>query len=117
MASKAEKLNIKHFWANINGDGSEDEKSITLTKSDLTFIHALLSDAFDKVTSDKYHNAIHRYTTDLWEINKIIYIEKEIWGALETPNNAREIIQSFLDAKREWVHKHADELNEEEMEK
>lgn len=87
--------------------------SIELTKNELTLMHALLSDEFEKITSDKSRNALHRYSTDIWMLNTVIGIEKEIWNKMESPNEARKIVQTFLDTKREWMHKHQKEIEEE----
>lgn len=113
MTNKTTKLNIKHYWDDINGAQYNKRNNITLDRSELILLHALLSDAFEKITSGKYRNTLHRYSTDLWEINTIISIEQEIWGVLEDANNARVIIQTFLDQKREWFNKHHKEILEE----
>ena len=99
------------------GAGSKAYNSVItveLTKNELTLIHALLSDEFEKLLSDKNHNALHSYKVDRWMIDTVIGIEKEIWNKMESPQGAREIVQTFLDAEREWLKKHRKEFKEEE---
>lgn len=104
--------NIKLYWG-AGSDSYNRVVSLDMTKNELTLIHALLSDEFEKITSEKSHNAIHRYSTDIWMLDTIIGIEKEIWNKMETPNEAREIVQTFLDAKHEWGTRHRKEIEEE----
>ena len=87
--------------------------SIELTKNELALMHALLSDEFEKLLSDKNHNVLHDYKVDKWMIDTVIGIEKEIWSKMESPQEAREVVQTFLDTKREWMHKHQKEIEEE----
>lgn len=107
-----EKANIK-FYGGAGSDSYNQVVSLELTKNELTVVHALLSDEFEKIVSDKFRNALHTYSTDIWMLDTIIGIEKEIWNKLETPNEVRKIIQTFLDTKREWMHKHQKEIEEE----
>lgn len=107
-----EERNIK-FYGGAGSDAYNKVISLELTKNELTLIHALLSDEFEKIVSDKFRNALHTYSTDIWMLDTIIGIEKEIWSRMETPNEARKVIQTFLDAKREWTHKHQKEIKEE----
>lgn len=86
--------------------------SIELTKNELALMHALLSDEFEKLLSDKNHNALHDYKVDKWMIDTVVGIEKEIWSKMESPQEARKIIQTFLDAEREWLKKHYEEIKE-----
>ena len=107
-----EEKNIK-LYGNVCTSDYNKVTSLELTKNELTLIHALLSDEFEKIISDKFRNALHRYSTDIWMLDTIIDIEKEIWNKMETPNEARKIVQTFLDTKREWFHKHSKEIREE----
>ena len=107
-----EKANIK-FYGGVGSDAYNKVISLELTKNELTIIHALLSDEFEKIVSDEFRNALHTYSTDIWMLDTIIGIEKEVWNRMETPNEARKIVQTFLDAKREWMHKHQKEIEEE----
>lgn len=104
---KEESIKLYH---GAGSDTYNNVITIELTKNELTLVHALLSDEFEKLLSDKNHNALHSYKVDKWVVDTIIGIEKEIWSKMKSAQEARGVVQTFLDAEREWLKKHYEEI-------
>lgn len=86
-----------------------DEFKIPLTGDELILIHSLLCDKLEKITCDKFHNDT-QYSVDAMFLEMIENIEKQIWYHIDGGVAGNEMIQTFIDAKENWVAKHRKEI-------
>lgn len=90
------------------------ESEIQLTKHEMVYLNALLSDAFEKAMAAKPEdNILYSARTNLSMMETAIDILEKIWRQPCMGDDDGEIIMNFHKYLSRWIDEHERELNNE----
>ena len=90
------------------------EAEIQLTKHEMVYLNALLSDAFEKTIASKPEdNILYSARTNLSMMETAIDILEKIWQQPCMGDDDGENIMTFHDSLSRWIDEHERELNNE----
>lgn len=90
------------------------EAEIQLTKHEMVYLNALLSDAFEKAMATRPEdNILYSARTNLSMMRTAIDILEKIWQQPCMGDDDGEIIMTFYESLDRWVDEHEEELKNE----
>ncbi len=90
------------------------EAEIQLTKHEMVYLNALLSDAFEKTIASKPEdNILYSARTNLSMMETAVDILEKIWQQPCMGDDDGETIMTFHESLNRWIDEHEGELNNE----
>ena len=89
---------------------------VQLTKHEMVYLNALLSDAFEKTMATRPEdNILYSASTNLSMMRTAIDILEKIWQQPCMGDDDGENIMTFYESLDRWVDEHEEELNNERV--